>query len=82
MKLSLTLKHTFIKTLKLSDIKKMKSFKTSCSATVNCNLKLTLLMLFKKHFNEDVFKNEIKKTKITLDEIKKVSETISVEEEI
>ena len=62
----LTLKIIFIKMLKSSDMKKMKSFKTLCSITVSCNLKLTSLILFKKCFNKNVFKNKMKKIKITL----------------
>ena len=82
MKLSLTLKHISIKTLKLLNIKKMKLFKTSHSVMMSHDLELTSLMLFKKCFNENVFRNKIKKAKIMLDEIEKVLKTISIKKKI
>ena len=66
MKFDLTFKIIFIKMLKFLNIKKMKSFKTSCLIIMNCDLELTLLMLFKKCFNKNVFKNKMKKIKIIL----------------
>ena len=66
MKFNLTFKITFIKTSKSSNMRKMKSFKTSCLIIVSCDLKLTSLMFFKKHFNKNVSENKIKKIKITL----------------
>ena len=81
-KFNLTFKHISIKTSELSDIRKMKSFKTSHLITVSHNLKLTSLVLFKKHFSKNALRNKMKKIKIMLNKTEKVSETISIREEI
>ena len=79
---NLIFKHISIETLKLLNMRKMKLFKTSHSIMMSCDLKLTSSILFKKCFNENVFRNEIKKIKIMLNETEKVLKIILIKEKI
>ena len=78
----LTFKITSTETLKPSNTEKMKSFKTSCSVTVSCDLGLASSMLSGKHSSKDAPDNKTKRAKTMSDQIKEIPKITLIKEEI